>query len=159
MDNKIIIIELAGEPKGKGRPRFVRSTGHVYTPTETRQYENALRSVAESVMGRAKPLDGPLSVTIDALFPIPQSWSRLKWQRAVRGEILPTSRPDADNLMKMLDSFNGVVWHDDRQIVTAFIRKRYSNKPALVIKIVPEDTHGILFDAHSAQEIPSLQVA
>lgn len=141
-----IVIELPGDPKGKGRPRFVRSTGRVYTPSETRKYENALRAVAERVMGRLPPIEGPLSVVVEAFFPIPESWSRLKWDRAVRGAILPTTRPDADNLMKVVDSLNGVVWHDDRQIVTATIKKRYSNKPALIIRITRELANGALFD-------------
>ena len=33
-----IVIEIAGEPRGKGRPRFARS-GHTYTPAATRAYE------------------------------------------------------------------------------------------------------------------------
>lgn len=141
-----LIIELAGEPKGKGRPRFVRSTGHAYTPADTRKYEMKLRMVAEAVMGRNRPLDGPLSVVIEALFPVPASWSRVKFDRAIRGMILPTSRPDADNLMKVVDSLNGVVWNDDRQIVTAIIKKRYSTKPALVIKVTKEVVDGSLFE-------------
>ena len=133
-----ITIELAGEPKGKGRPRFVRATGHAYTPAETRRYESALRSTAEIIMGRAQPLDGPLNVTVEALFPIPQSWSRRQWDRAIAGAVLPTGRPDVDN---------GVVWRDDKQIVTATIRKRYSNNPALVVRVSKEAAHGRLFDA------------
>ncbi len=142
-----ITIELAGEPKGKGRPRFVRATGHAYTPAETRRYESALRSTAEIIMGRAQPLDGPLNVTVEALFPIPQSWSRRQWDRAIAGAVLPTGRPDVDNILKILDALNGVVWRDDKQIVTATIRKRYSNNPALVVRVSKEAAHGRLFDA------------
>jgi Holliday junction resolvase RusA-like endonuclease len=139
-------IELAGPPQGKGRPRFAHRTGHVYTPTETRKYEMALRMTAERVMARTKPLDGPLSVVVEALFPIPESWSRRQFDRAVAGAVLPTGRPDVDNILKMLDALNGVVWNDDKQIVTASIRKRYSNNPALVVKVSKEVASGRLFD-------------
>ena len=101
---------------------------------------------AERVMARTKPLDGPLSVVVEALFPIPESWSRRQFDRAVAGAVLPTGRPDVDNILKMLDALNGVVWNDDKQIVTASIRKRYSNNPALVVKVSKEVASGRLFD-------------
>jgi Holliday junction resolvase RusA-like endonuclease len=44
-------------------------------------------------------------------------------------------KPDADNLIKQLDSFNQVIWVDDRQIVTALIRKRYSERPMLRVEV------------------------
>ena len=140
-------IELAGPPRGKGRPRFVRATGHVYTPDETRRYEQALRDQALVEMGPEPPLDGPIAVYVEALFAIPASWSIRQHDRALAGAILPTGRPDVDNLLKILDALNGVVWFDDKQIVTATIKKRYSNTPALVVKVATEAAHGRLFDA------------
>lgn len=99
-------------------------------------------------MRGARPFDGPISIAVDALFPIPQSWSQRQWHRAVAGAILPTGRPDLDNIQKCVgDALNGVVWHDDKQIVSASIRKRYSNRPALVIKVTKEIANGRLFDA------------
>ena len=142
-----ITIELQGPPQGKGRPRFVRATGHVYTPTETRMYENDLRKQGFATMGQKKPIIGPVAVFVEALFPIPASWSMRQHDRALAGAILPTGRPDVDNLLKILDALNGVVWFDDKQIVTATIKKRYSNNPALVVKVTPVIAHGRLFDA------------
>ena len=51
-----IIVELAGEPRGKGRPRFVRKTGHAFTPQKTASYEAMLRHEAALVMGTRAPL-------------------------------------------------------------------------------------------------------
>eukprot|EP00543_Licmophora_paradoxa_P006569 CAMPEP_0202455834 /NCGR_PEP_ID=MMETSP1360-20130828/13268_1 /ASSEMBLY_ACC=CAM_ASM_000848 /TAXON_ID=515479 /ORGANISM="Licmophora paradoxa, Strain CCMP2313" /LENGTH=60 /DNA_ID=CAMNT_0049075513 /DNA_START=266 /DNA_END=448 /DNA_ORIENTATION=- len=40
----------------------------------------------------------------------------------------PTSRVDVDNLAKfVLDSLNGVLYHDDRQVVELIAIKRYDN--------------------------------
>lgn len=120
-------------PRGKGRPRFGR--GHAFTDSKTRAYENRLASEARLLM-RGKPaMEGPLSVTVGAFFPIPKSWPKARQQAAIAGTERPVGKPDADNLLKSLDSFNGIFWKDDAQIVQATVMKRYSSAPALVIQI------------------------
>lgn len=130
-----IVIELSGEPKGKARPRFVRATGAAFTPAETRRYESALRFAGQEAMGSRPPADGALVVSVLAVFPIPASWSRKKRADATDGQVRPTTRPDADNLLKMLDGLNEVVWRDDRQIVDARVTKRYGERPMLRIVV------------------------
>lgn len=132
-----IVIRLAGEPKGKGRPRFLKATGRAFTPTATRSYEAALRLAAQAIMVGRPPLDGPLSIKIAAGFPIPASWSRKKRTDAAAGLIWPTVKPDADNLAKMLDALNEVVFRDDKQAVSVLIEKRYSETPDFIISVEP----------------------
>lgn len=132
-----IVITLSGEPRAVGRPRFARKTGHAYTPAETRKYQSALRLAAQDVMGDNRPLEGPLKVLVVALFPIPKSFSKKKHAAALEGKLLPTVKPDADNLLKQLDSFNQVVWRDDKQITSATVVKHYSDKPLLHIEVSP----------------------
>lgn len=132
-----ISITLAGEPRGKGRPRFVRASGRTFTPPETRSYEAALRYAAQDVMAERTLLDGPLKVAVWAFLGIPASWSRKRSAAALAGREAPTKKPDADNLIKTLDALNGVVWRDDAQIVTAFIEKRWSDRPRLVVNVAP----------------------
>jgi Holliday junction resolvase RusA-like endonuclease len=121
-----ITIELAGEPKGKGRPRFGK--GFTYTPAKTRSYETALRWAAQLAMRGRKPLEGPLSLAVEALMPVPTSWSRKRQLMAVAGDIRPTTRPDFDNINKTLDALNGIVWRDDAQVATWSGTKLYSEK-------------------------------
>lgn len=130
-----IVVELAGVPEGKGRPRFARKTGHAYTPAKTRSYEGALRLAAQDAMAGAIPLLGPVRVTVDAHFPVPQSWSAKKRAAALLGATRPTTRPDWENIAKMLDAFNEVVWRDDAQVVEGRITKRYSDRPRLRIEV------------------------
>jgi Holliday junction resolvase RusA-like endonuclease len=130
-----IIIELAGEPRGKGRPRFVRRTGHAFTPQNTASYEAMLRHEAALVMRNRPPIDGAIRVQVDAYFAIPQSWSAKKRKSALVGAIRPTKRPDWENVAKMLDAFNGVVWRDDAQVVSGLIEKHYSDRPRLRIVV------------------------
>jgi len=130
-----IIIELLGEPRGKGRPRFARRTGHAYTPQKTASYEACLRHEAALAMGDRPPLEGALCVQVSAYFGVPQSWSAKKRDAALAGEIRPAKRPDLDNVVKMLDAFNGVVWRDDAQIVSGLIEKHYSDRPRLRVGV------------------------
>lgn len=131
----MILIELTGAPSGKGRPRFIRATGHAYTPEKTRNYESSLRLAAQDAMNGAAPLEGPLAVTVHALFPVPASWSRKKRDDALSGLLRPTTKPDADNILKVLDALNEVVFRDDKQVVDARVVKTYSARPAMRIEI------------------------
>lgn len=130
-----IIIRLAGEPKGKARPRFSRASGRAFTPAHTAKYEAALRVAAQDAMGERAPLTEALAVTVIAALPIAASWSKVKQQRARDGLIRPTKRPDVDNFAKSLDGLNEVVFRDDAQIVELTVRKVFSDKPELRIEV------------------------
>lgn len=130
-----IIVQLTGQPVGKGRARFVRATGHAYTPEKTRTYESSLKLAAMDVMGSSPPIGGALRVCVIACMPIPQSWSKKKQADALCGLVRPIGKPDADNFLKTLDSLNQVVWIDDAQIVDASIIKKYDVRPRLEIRV------------------------
>lgn len=141
MAQAIAVIELPGIPRGKGRPRFrvigtgKRSFVSTYTDAETRKYEDRLKAAGAAQMAMDAPYDCPLSVRVEAFMPIPASWSVKKRASAANGEIMPTTKPDADNIVKMLDALNGVVWRDDSLIVSLFVIKRYSVTPLLRIGV------------------------
>jgi len=134
-----VVITLLGEPQGKGRPRIGRGAHGrpmAFTPAATRSYEAALRVAATQAMQGKVPLEGAVSVTMVATFPVPASWSRRKRAAALDGSLLPTCKPDVDNLLKTLDACNEVVWRDDRQIVQAIVTKRYGEQPGVMIRAV-----------------------
>ena len=140
----MITVRLNGEPEGKGRPRFRVITpragkpfASVYTPAETRTYETALKLAGKVAMRAKPPLEGPLQVDITAVMSVPRSWSNKKRDAALVGSIWPTGTPDLDNIMKMLDGLNEIVWLDDKQIVDAHIQKRYGESPFLEVKVSP----------------------
>jgi Holliday junction resolvase RusA-like endonuclease len=133
-----VVIALEGEPIGKGRARTgmtTRGQRVAYTPPRTRAYENALRQVAALVMRHRPPVDGPIAVEVEAVFPIPASWPKAKQAEAEAGRVKPTGKPDADNVLKVCDALNGVVWFDDAQVVEARIVKRYARLPGLTITV------------------------
>jgi Holliday junction resolvase RusA-like endonuclease len=134
-DVPLVTIRLAGVPEGKGRPRFARATGRAFTPAATRSYEAALRFAGQEAMGARTPIDGALAITIIAALPIPESRSKAWKTAAIAGTEHPTVRPDFDNLAKVVDALNQVVWIDDKQVVSALIVKIYSDRPALTIEV------------------------
>jgi len=127
---------VPGIPQGKGRARasVVAGRARLYTPAKTRSFEALLREYAHSAMDGAEPMQGPLRVTVEAVFPKAPSWSRKKADAA----IWHTSKPDADNLVKCLDGLNGVVWRDDAQIADARVTKTYSNDGSAWLRVVIE---------------------
>src|SRR3990167_6406227 len=132
----ILTIILLGKLRGKQRPRVLRS-GIAYTPKETVNYETALRLEAAAAMlkRRQKPYQGALKVTVNAFLPIAKSWSKKKQAAARANLIRPMCKPDTDNILKMLDGLNGIVWRDDAQIVDEEVSKWYSDQPRLVVSV------------------------
>lgn len=133
----MIEIVLLGKPVAKGRPRFNTETGIAYTPEKTRSYEQLLRLAAVDVMAGRAPLEGPLSVDMEIIVPIPASWPKKRQEAARAGSLRPTSKPDIDNFYKVIDSGNMVVWIDDGQIVDARMTKSYGDKPHMRIVVRP----------------------
>lgn len=135
-----ITIRVPGDPVAKGRPRATAIGGHarMYTPSSTRAYEHRVAVAAREAMAKAPPLEGALSVSIEVTMQIPASWARAKKADALAGLVMPTGRPDLDNLVKALtDACNGVVWRDDSQIVRLMAEKRYGEQPGASISVIP----------------------
>jgi Holliday junction resolvase RusA-like endonuclease len=80
-------------------------------------------------------LEGALHVQVSAYFAVPQSWSTTKRAAALTGAIRPTKRPDLDNVVKVLDALNGVIWRDDAQVISGVIDKHYSDRPRLRVEV------------------------
>mgnify|MGYP002507193441 CR=1 FL=1 len=122
-----LLFRVNGDPKGKARPRFTKK-GHTYTLSETKRYEQAIKDAAlqaAMVQGWIKS-DAPLVLHIGAWFEVPKSWSKKKRQQAEAGNLYPATKPDADNIAKVVcDALNDIAYNDDKQIVQCVIRKRY----------------------------------
>lgn len=139
-----IKITVPGDPvpKGRHRARIVQPRNkpafiHFYQDADTEAYEKKVAWQARIVMGPRGWLLGALEIRVTAWVSIPQSWSQKQQARALNGDLLPTTRPDADNYLKCcLDAMNSVVYKDDSQFVTMSVTKRYSDSPRLEIEIM-----------------------
>lgn len=57
----------------------------------------------------------------------------------LQGKILPTKKPDCDNIAKIIcDALNGVAYKDDKQIVQLLVSKVYSVEPFVLVTISDE---------------------
>jgi Holliday junction resolvase RusA-like endonuclease len=130
-----VTIVIGGPPTAKGRPRVTRR-GFVYTPAKTRKFEAHGRLAAQEAMNGRPPITVPVRAEITIDLPVPTSWSVKRRNAALRGDIRPTSRPDADNYMKAaLDAINAIVVSDDSLVVELVATKLYARVPKLAIMI------------------------
>jgi Holliday junction resolvase RusA-like endonuclease len=130
-----VTIVIGGPPTAKGRPRTTRR-GFVYTPAKTRKFEAHGRLAAQQAMNGRPPIAVPVRAEIAINLPVPASWSGKRRDAALRGEVRPTTRPDADNYVKAaLDAINEIVVSDDSMIVEIAATKRYTRVPQLTITI------------------------
>ena len=75
--------------------------------------------------------------------PISPSWPKKRQEAARSGAMRPTKKPDWDNIGKILDAFNLIVWVDDAQIVDSRVRKLYSDRPRIVVRVAPLHSQGV----------------
>lgn len=132
-----IRFTVPGEPVGKGRPRVVRRGGftQTYTPEKTASYENLVKLEFQRQGGRMLK-DGPVYMSITAWYGIPKSVSKRKREAMIGGLIRPTKKPDCDNVAKIIaDALNGLAWHDDSQVVSLHVAKRYGEEPRVEVLI------------------------
>lgn len=133
-----IVFLVAGEPVGKGRPRFTKQ-GHAYTPDKTRDYEKTV-GLCYQVRADGHKFTSPVRVRIMAYYGVPKSKSKKVAADMLDGYIRPTKKPDIDNIAKaVLDGLNGIAWDDDKQIVELIVCKRYCVDPMVIVAIEEMD--------------------
>ncbi|MGC0155659.1 RusA family crossover junction endodeoxyribonuclease [Chromobacterium vaccinii] len=118
-----------------GKPKAI--TRH-YTPAETVNYEALVSWTAKKAIGSLPLITGPVDIELRIFLPVPASWSKRRRALALAGLVLPTVKPDVDNIEKAInDALNKVVWKDDAQVCDVVKRKRYSEQPGVMVKIKP----------------------
>jgi Holliday junction resolvase RusA-like endonuclease len=127
----MIKLTIPGQPCAKGRPRLGKFG--TYTPEKTVNYETLVKELY--IIGNyGKQLEGALQITVSAFFKIPKSKENAFKNSC--GEIRPTTRPDWDNIGKIIsDALNGLAYCDDSQIVRAIVNKYYSDIPRVEVEI------------------------
>jgi len=136
-----LVFSIPGAPIGKGRPRVTTAGGHAhaYTPVKTASYEAFVAQTYKSSFPRQNALTDPIDLVLRAYYPIPTSWPQSKKAKALAEIIMPTVKPDLDNVIKCIaDALNGVAWEDDKQIVSVRAEKHYSPLPRVEVEIWQE---------------------
>lgn len=128
---------VPGKPRGKQRARVTRR-GIAYTPKETVNYETLIKHTFSCMNPDFKPIEAgrALALTVVVVVPIPASAPKKKRELMIAGKIRPVSRPDWDNYGKIVsDSLNGLMYHDDSQIVSGTVHKFYGEIPGINVEV------------------------
>ena len=135
-----VTLVIPGTPTPKGRSRSTRSGRH-YTPAATRAAETSVLAVWLVTTQHARPAhEGPVTLDLIATFVPPASWPKWKRERALAGEWPHTSRPDVDNLVKLVkDGLNGAAWLDDSQVTNVSGAKQYGTTPHTTVMLTFHD--------------------
>ena len=130
-------FEIEGKIKGKGRPRFAKFGSFVktYTPTDTASYENLIKVQFRISCGKWYS-ELPLKMKITAIHGIVKSATKKDRAKMLSGELLPTKKPDADNITKIIcDALNGIAYKDDTQVVDLEVKKIYGEVEKVIVEI------------------------
>lgn len=110
-------------------------TGSVKIP-KTLEFQAACRMYGDNAMSGLPMIVGPVAVTEVFYQPVPKSWSAMDKADALRGWILPHSRPDRTNVIKAYeDGFTNIVWSDDSRIAKWAGARYFSDRPRMEITI------------------------
>lgn len=131
----MIVIKIPEKPIPLKRPRACRQGNFIKVyDSQSKEKGRIKRHIFEFYSGN--PLTIPISINIEFGMPIPKSTSKAKKLLMSKNEIYHTVKPDIDNLVKLiLDCLNGIVFHDDAQVIEITARKKYSLDPFTIIKV------------------------
>ncbi len=133
-----IRFSVPGEPMGKERPLLVTCKSHPYAITrqKTRDYEQLVKDLFATGSKKGEYLFGPVKAEINVYYAVPKSISKKKTAKMLCGEILPTKKPDCDNVAKIiLDSLNGLAYKDDAYVTELIVTKAFSEVPRVDITL------------------------
>ena len=132
-------VFVEGKPVPGGSKKFVgiaKKTGHAILVDDAGKRNKEWRqtvmySVRQQYQG--PQLDGPLAVDVEFLVSRPKNhYGTGKKTKDKLRALAPrhhTKRPDATKLWRAAeDALTGILWHDDAQIVSQRIEKKYSDR-------------------------------
>ena len=123
----------------KKRPKF--STIHGYAQAVKAKEDVIYENLVKVSFQQAKTVDydlfnKPIKMKITAFFAVLKSFSKKKIEQALQGKIFPVTKPDVDNIAKIIcDALNDVAYKDDTQIVELTIVKKYAMEPKVEITL------------------------
>jgi Holliday junction resolvase RusA-like endonuclease len=112
----------------KGKPMFFKNA-------KAQSAENDLTLLC-SRHAPAKPMEGPLSLSIDFVFPWRASEPK---KRIALGRVPHTSKPDCSNLVKTIEDCLTKLgfWQDDSQVADLHVSKAWGSAVGIYVAIRP----------------------
>jgi len=154
-------IEIPGEPVGKQRPKVypIRTKSGIITrggvtPEKTVIYQNLVKLLWQEKYPGFMPLKGALRMELWIFKSIPKSASKKKAALMEAGAIRPETKPDWDNVGKMIsDALEGQAYGRDSQIASGRVEKFFSSRPRVEVKVMTID-QGTIKDAGKIEGRP-----
>ena len=113
-------------PKARPRATKIGNRAVMYTPTQTKQFENYVKLVAAQHAPK-ELLTNPLDVELEFYLQRPKSLPK-KIQHH-------TKKPDIDNLAKsVMDALEGIIYVNDAQVIALRVYKLYGT-PKCAVRI------------------------
>ncbi|BBN97479.1 RusA family crossover junction endodeoxyribonuclease [Sporolactobacillus terrae] len=137
----MIEFTIYGEPIAQGRPRFARrgKFTQAYDPPDSREYKKYVKLLASQNKPHT-PIEGPVELKLLIYRPLLKSMSKKKKAAAVAGTLRPIKKPDVDNVAKgIMDAMTGIIWQDDKQVVSLQVSKFYSEQPRVEVQVTELD--------------------
>lgn len=143
----LFVFDIRGwEPVARTNPRPIRM-GKKLSLAQTPRVRDAKAHIAGLLKENWKrpPLECPVVIKCSFFFVPPKSWPKWKREAALAGDYLHAHKPDASNLLKLLeDAFtDGGAWKDDALVVRAIAKKAYREDPGVevMVKCLPQAEH------------------
>jgi Holliday junction resolvase RusA-like endonuclease len=134
----LLDIFLEVTPSPKERPRMAKG-GQVYNTQRTAKAEKDIRFLIQSEVSKKQIhiTDKPVIVKIRFNYEYPKKLSQEKRLLADLEMLYKSTRPDLDNLAKLvLDAMNGLIYFDDGQVCKLVCEKRYSKQEGIELKVM-----------------------
>lgn len=146
----MITFTIAGTPIPLERARHGK--GNTYDTSRNKSAKLAAAWEAKSAMASHKPFKGPVKMRLSFMFEWPASYPK-KRKQMCHGNMKDT-KPDLDNLVKLVkDALNGIVYDDDSQVCEITATKFFSQQEActrVVVEPLFEQPHELSADTKKA---------
>lgn len=127
----MIQIELFGKPVPWAAAKVTRRG--TYNPKGIEKEAARWQIKAQH---RDEPITGDVHLDFTFFVPIPARTSSVKRQQMLHHMIRPRVKPDTTNMQKFYeDCLKGIVIVDDNIVTDVSARKRYSEKPGVLIRV------------------------
>lgn len=128
------------EPQQQERPRFAKRGKYVrvYDPIKTANYKKELRLIGAKFAKDMLNFDEKAPIRLEVTFYRQEPKAMPKWQKMLvkAQRWFPVTKPDLSNYIKAFeDGLNGILWHDDNQIVDIEAKKRYG-VPRIEVELI-----------------------